>query len=92
MKTYPKLLKSDIDSVASVLQFIIRERQNDVTENTNLPQIFIGGRKVGKIPTSSIDIVATDKVGDLNYDPNYLYIVVDNAGTAEWRRGALAAW
>lgn len=92
MKTYPKLLKSDIDSVVSVLQFIIRERQNDVTENTNLPQIFIGGRKVGKIPTGSVDVVASDKVGDFNYDLDFLYILVNNAGTAEWRRGMLAAW
>lgn len=74
-----------------IIRYIQKERKNDVNDFNNLKDSFISGRKVGKIPTGASDIVTTDRVGDFNYDANYLYICVDNSG-AEWRRVALSTW
>ena len=62
-----------------------RLRQDDINAFANLSNIFMRGRKVGKIPSSSGDTDVTDRVGDFNYDANYLYLCVDNSG-ATWRR------
>lgn len=70
---------------------ITRLRRQDVAEFNNLPNVFIEGRKVGKIPTGSSDTTG-DRVGDFNYDASYMYICVDNSGTAEWRRVAIGSW
>lgn len=91
MENYPKLLSNDNNELALVLRRIIELRESDITDNTNLPQVFMSGRKVEKIPTSSADVATTDNLGDFNYDANYLYIVVDDSG-AEWRRVALVTW
>lgn len=95
MRDYPKLLPftdKTIKEIYETLKFIIQERKSDIRDNSNLTNIFVSGRKSGKIPSSSTDITADDKVGDINYDVNYLYICVDNSGTAVWRRVALTAW
>ena len=94
MRSFQKLLPFNANSLGdiyNILKFIIQERNSDIRDKTNLPNIFISGRKVGKIPTSSTDIVDTDKVGDINYDANYLYICVNDSG-AVWRRIALTTW
>lgn len=75
-----------------VVQEIVNAREEDIEAFGNLPNIFVSGRKVGKIPTSSADVVATDNVGDINYDASFLYILVDNAGTFVWRRVAIASF
>lgn len=89
MEEYPKLPSSNIGDITYVLQEIIRKREADIGDFDNLINIFVGGRKVGKIPTSSTDInAAKDKVGDVNYDgtTGYFYILMNNAGTPQWRR------
>ena len=73
------------------MKFIVRERTNDVHAFHDLPQTFVSGRKVGKIPTASNDVDANDKIGDINYDANYIYILIDSGG-ATWRRASLGAW
>jgi hypothetical protein len=50
------------------------------------------GRKVGRVPSSSADVITGDKVGDFNYDISYIYVLVDNAGTGTWRRATLGSW
>ena len=92
MKPYPSLRDKTLDGAHEMLQYISRERDNDITEFNNLTNIFMRGRKVGKIPTSSTDIVPSDRVGDFSYDPDYLYIVINDSGTAEWRRATLGTW
>ncbi len=92
MKPYPKLVPSTDEDIKEVLRIIIENRGLDINEFTNLKNVFMAGRKSGKIPSGSADIDLSDRVGDFNYDPDYLYLVIDNAGTAEWRRTALASW
>lgn len=74
------------------LQQICNIRKDDITQFQNLPNIFLYGRKVGKIPTASNDVTPEDRVGDVNYTATFLYILIDNGGTAQWRRTALGAW
>ncbi len=89
--TYPDT--NTIDDVIANLKDISRLREvEDIPDFTNLVNVFISGRKVGKVPTSSADVVATDNVNDVNWDASFLYILVDNGGTAVWRRVAIAAF
>ena len=90
IKDYPNFLESN--DVPELLRYIVKERKNDVKDFDNLTNTFISGRKSGKVPTGAADISDTDRVGDFSYDVNYIYIVVNNAGTAEWRRAALSSW
>lgn len=83
-KLYPSLIKKDLPELVDVIDYIIKERRNDVNDFKNLPDQYISGRKVGKIPTS-VTAAATDRLGDFSYDSDNLYFVVDNSGTAEWR-------
>lgn len=92
MQPYPKITSDDATDLYNAMAFISRARINDITDWNNLENIFMRGRKVGKVPTGSADIAATDKVGDFNYSTTYLYLCVDNAGTAVWRRVALSSW
>ena len=43
-------------------------------------------------PASSTDLVGTEKAGDVSADTNYLYVVVDNAGTLQWQRVATSTF
>lgn len=92
MRTYPSLRANTIRDIADVIQFITRERDKDVRDWNNLTQTYIAGRKVEKIPTSSADVAAGDRINDFNWDASYLYLLINNAGTGEWRRVALGAF
>lgn len=92
MREYPFLTSEDSKSILDIIRFMIRERKTDVNDFFNLKNVFISGRKVAKIPSGASDITIADRVGDFNFDTSYIYIVVDNAGTAEWRRATLASW
>lgn len=74
------------------LRYLSRTRNADISEFKNLNNRFIMGRKVGKIPSASADVVSTDALGDFNYDASYLYILIDNSGTPAWRRASLGSW
>jgi hypothetical protein len=93
MKNYPVTFSGALLDIFSWIRFVTEERKNDVNDFNNLNQVFISGRKVGKIPTGASDVnPAKDRVGDFNYTPSYLYILTDNAGTATWRRVALSTF
>lgn len=95
MKVYPKFFTdemTDLKEVIGWIRYVNKERPNDVNDFTNLQNRFMAGRKVAKVPTGASDVDPSDRVGDFNYDVSYWYILVDNAGTAEWRRAALASW
>lgn len=83
---------SQVNDIKTVLRQMLQSRQSDIGEWNNLPQVFVSGRKVGKIPTGSADVISTDQAGDINYDANFLYICVPNAGTVVWRRIGLSTW
>jgi len=92
-KDYPSWEAENLEDVKELVRQITSIRKEDISVISQITSSFVGGRKVGKIPTSSADVDATtDKVGDINYSATYLYILIDNAGTPAWRRTALAAW
>jgi hypothetical protein len=86
MQPYPK----DIDETNLVesLRQISRLRDQDITDRNNFNSIFIMGRKVNKVPTSSTDVASTDNQGDFNFSDSYSYFFT---GT-EWRRSVLSSW
>lgn len=89
MQQYPQW--NTDDDTGPNLKFIQRARLADIADRNNLPNIFMSGRKVGKIPTGSADVAITDRLGDFNYDASYFYILVNNSG-AVWRRASLGSW
>jgi len=91
MKNFPKMQDRTLSEAIKVIEYITKERSNDVSDFDNLINVFISGRKVGKIPTGSADVSDTDRLGDFNYDADYLYLLVDDSGAA-WRRVSLGVW
>lgn len=92
MNDYPTYNPKIPEDAQELLTTIIEERLNDVKDFDNLQNRFVLGRKTGKIPSGTTDISNTDRVGDINYDADYLYIIINNLGVAEWRRVALSSW
>jgi hypothetical protein len=90
MDIYPNI-KEETD-ILKGLQYIVRLRQDDVNAYNNLNNQFISGRKVGRIPSGSSDVIDGDVIGDFNVNATYAYFLIDNAGTAEWRRVAVGSW
>ena len=95
METYPAIpIDATLEDLTKSAAYIQRLREEDVTDFNNLPQTYMLGRKVGKIPTASNDVDATDRLGDFSFALNaaYMYFFVDNAGTPEWRRVTLGSF
>lgn len=91
-KDYPYWSAENFDHLKDQVGQICHTRKDDIAQVQNLPNIFISGRTVGKIPSSSADVAATDRINDFNATATYLYILIDNAGAAEWRRIAMGVW
>lgn len=91
MKPYPSYKLDTDENISALLRYISKERINDVNDFNNLKNVFIYGRKVAKIPSSSSD-VSSNRVGDFSFDVDYIYICVDNSGTVEWRRATLGSF
>ncbi len=92
LKDWPSPTFSSVQEVERWAKFIARTRDEDITQANNYTNIFIRGRLVGKVPSGSADVAATDKLGDINFTDDYMYVLIDNSGTAEWRRVALGSW
>lgn len=92
MQPFPKIIDPNIDSHQEALLQISRYREQDITDRNTFNSIFLNGRKVGKVPSSSLDVASTDKLGDFNVTNAYAYWLINNAGAAEWRRVAVASW
>lgn len=90
MDVYPNIKNED--DILRGLQYIVRLRSDDVEAYNNLNNVFISGRKVGRIPSGSPDVIDGDVVGDFNVNATHAYFLIDNAGTAEWRRVAVGSW
>lgn len=76
---------------------IIEELANQwdelLIELEELPNRYLTGRKVNKVPSAYTDVVAgVDRENDFNWDAatGGFYVVVDNAGTLEWWVATLA--
>lgn len=91
-KDYPYWPAETQEDVKQQLREITSVRKEDITQIGNLVNIFMQGRKVGKIPSASNDVTANDKVGDFNIDASFAYFLVDNAGTGVWRRVAVGSF
>lgn len=92
MKTYPSLTGNTLENAITVLREITRLRNQDITDFDNLQNRFWAGRKVGKIPSGSTDVAATDKLGDFNYNDSYLYLLTESTSGAVWRRATLGSF
>lgn len=91
MKNYPTQITKD--NVVDIVTQIGRIRIEDITDRNNFPAVFVGGRSVGKIPSSSSDVDITDRIGDINITKDYIYTCVsDGVGGSLWRRIAQGAW
>lgn len=87
MEPYKNLMAETVDDLAKVVRDIVRTRDKDIADYNNLPNRFISGRSVGRaVPVDSFDVLATDRVGDVLHDHQYVYYLIDNAGSIEWRR------
>lgn len=91
MKSYPLIDIRGQEDLIELAFHVTKERPNDIKDFDNLQNRFMSGRKVGIIPIGAAT-TSSDRVGDFNFDEDYFYIVVNNSGTAEWRRIAYAAW
>lgn len=92
-KEYSYKKFTTLDQVIDTLTDITNKRKDDISVIKSLPDNFIAGRKVNKIPTSSADVVpGIDLIGDISYNASFLYILINNAGTPVWRRAALGAF
>lgn len=91
-KDYPYWPAETEDDVRRQLREITSVRKDDITQIGNLVNIFIQGRKVGKIPSASNDVTDGDKIGDYNVTDSYAYYLVESAGVGVWRRVAVTAW
>ena len=87
MNDYPQITPETIEDIKQLLRIITRERTLDVADFSNLKNVFMSGRKVGKVPTGASDVDPTDKVCDMNYDDAYFYVLtLDGLGAAVWGR------
>lgn len=95
IESIPEVVKVLKDIVSFIL-YATKERKNDVSDFNALKDVFISGRKVGKIPTGASDVTDLDVVGDFNIADDagtvYLYALVNVGGTATWRRVAMSSW
>lgn len=92
MKFWPTDLQDNLESVVKTLRFMLRTRAEDISATDNLTQKYILGRRVGRIPSSSADVIDGDKLNDFNVTATYAYFLINNAGTAAWRRVAVGSW
>lgn len=91
MKPYPKV-NSDKDFFPA-LQYIVKERRNDIADFQALETRVGIMRKVEKVPSGSTNIAASDRVGDFSFDSSYIYLCIEStSSTAEWRRATLSTW
>lgn len=93
MQPYQKNIKENLKDVVTAANDMSRKREEDITDRNTFNSIYVMGRKVGKVPSSSADVADTDRVGDQNLTKDYAYFCVsDGAGGAVWRRIAMATW
>lgn len=82
-------LNAQTEEIKRWISDVTRARQADLDDydlqESSKPKIF-------NAPASSTDTKGTEKVGDIAVDASYLYIVVDNSGTLEWRRVGISSF
>lgn len=93
---YPYSAPLTEGQVREVVEQIVFARKDDIMIIKNLPNVFLQGRTVGRAPSSSADVIAGDRVGDVSFATSggnqYLFVLMDISGTAEWRRVQLSSF
>lgn len=91
-KEYP-VPNTEVD-LLPFFRLVAEIREDDRAFFNAFPDKFLSGRKVARIPTGSIDVVATDNENDFNWDEDFLYILIFDtvADDVRWRRVALGVW
>lgn len=82
-------VRPDQTDILDWIRQVTRERLSDLED---YEQQQAANPRIYSAPTSSSDTIGTEKVGDIAADTSYLYVVVDNSGTLEWRRVAISTF
>lgn len=87
-----KLLSAlpDLNEVLEWIRQATREREYDLEDYNN--QTSTNTTIYNYTPSSSTDLIGTEKAGDISVTTSYIYVVVDNAGTLRWQRVATATF
>jgi hypothetical protein len=90
-KDYPYYTSRTFEELVTQVDQICRTRKDDILVIGNLQNIFVGGRSVGRVPTSAADVLPTDKIGDINFDyaTGYAYRLMDDGVDGIWARWQL---
>lgn len=91
MRPYPALQKTDPKSFKEWIDFVTRERVTDSNFSNSLPNTYIAGRRVTKIPANSSDITGSFP-GDFNITSTFSYSCINSAGTVQWVRSAVSTF
>lgn len=89
---YPNVTNPTLADVLTFCLEVARTREQDLQDFYNLPNVFVKGRKVDKVPTGSSDVTDEDRAGDFNYDTSYMYVCVEDGSSVTWRRATLGSW
>lgn len=76
-KDYPYWSADTLEDIKIQVRQICNIRKDDITQINSLPNTFIGGRLVGKIPVTSTDVAVTDRIGDVSRDNSNTYVLQD---------------
>ena len=92
MRVYPDFVNAS--TVVSVLQNILGNRREDITDHEGLRDGKLKGRDrtgVRTVPSSAADTTDSDIVGDRLTDATYKYELVNVVGTGlKWHRTTLS--
>lgn len=88
--TYPDTFR-DSDIIKSLNEISRLREIEDIPDFTNLPNVFVSGRTTFREPSTPLDVLATDNLGDItiNAAGTFEYKLVDVGGTPKWSRTAI---
>jgi hypothetical protein len=92
VNNWPVCQKEDAKDLKQCYDYAQRERQQDVNDRKNFPNLFITGRRVVRVPSASNNVIAGDAVGDFNVTASFAYFLIANSGTPEWVRVAVGTF
>lgn len=88
--TYPDTFR-DSDIIQNLKEISRLREIEDIPDFTNLPNVFISGRTTYRTPSTPLDVLATDNIGDVTTDPagDFEYKLINVGGTPKWAQIAL---
>lgn len=85
-----EILQERVQELSEFAQEITRLREiEDVPDFTGLPNKYVRGRVIARVPTSATDVQANEAEYDRAYDDSYMYILLTISGSLTWCRIAL---